>query len=58
MMFDKNNTNYNGECLCLSCMNGFALETKTGVDIMCSHDCCIVKNVGVCNKYVEVKHEL
>lgn len=52
MMFDKDNTNFNGECLCESC------EFGAGIDIPHNKHYCFLdhtehKEVGVCKYYVE-----
>lgn len=60
MMFDKDNTNFNGECLCKSCKWGAPLYDRlhgklTGRYI-CVSDSKEYKNVGVCKYYETFKH--
>ena len=56
MMFDKDNTNFNGECLCTSCCHSapvhlrFDIHGKT-VTYYCRKDIKEHKNVGVCKYY-------
>ena len=57
MMFDKNNTNFNGECLCESCRFKFPVEFYGETYTACHKTGSIVKNVGVCNEYEEGKNE-
>lgn len=58
MMFDKNNTNFNGECLCKSCKYVYPVEFYGENYTACGKTNCIVKNVGVCNEYVELKKDI
>lgn len=56
MMFDKNNTNYSGECLCKSCRFIQDIDFEYGKFYVCSKSLAEVKNVGVCCEYEEAKH--
>ena len=54
MMFQKDNTNFNGECLCESCYFG------AGINIPHDKHYCFLDHtehieVGVCKNYVEFK---
>lgn len=55
MMFDKDNTNFNGECLCKSCTFGAPVynrqEVKPTDTYLCLMDTKDHKNVGVCKYY-------
>lgn len=53
-MFNKDNTNFNGECLCESCF--FALSLPK-VKYLCLIDNKDHKNVGVCKYYDEFKKD-
>lgn len=57
MMFDKDNTNFNGECLCKSCLFGLDIpfvEYKE-TNFICCMDRQEHKNVGVCKYYETYK---
>ena len=60
MMFDKNNTNFNGECLCESCkyLSEYKLLVSDGIRHVCSIDDKAYHSVGVCNEYVEFKKDI
>lgn len=55
MMFDKNNTNFGGECLCCTCKHGIP-NIPQGRQF-CFKDYSVVDNVGVCKDYEEVKND-
>lgn len=62
MMFNKDNTNFNGDCLCKTCKWG--APVYLGPDIhkatdmyICVSDAKTYKNVGVCKYYDEFKKE-
>ncbi len=61
MMFDKDNTNFNGECLCKSCTFGAPVynrqEGKPIDTYLCLWDTKDHKNVGVCKYYDEFKKD-
>ena len=59
MMFDKNNTNFTGECLCKSCSYGAPIYLGHGrheaiVTYYCMKDIKEYKNVGVCKHYEDI----
>lgn len=56
MMFEQDNTNFNGECLCQTCMfcHTFAIKDKD-CRAKCGFDQQFKKNVGVCKFYIERK---
>lgn len=62
MMFDKDNTNFNGECLCKSCTFGAPIytgtpRTKATEKYLCLMDAKEHKKVGVCKFYDEFKKD-
>lgn len=61
MMFNKDNTNFNGECLCKSCTFGAPVynrqEGKPTETYLCLMDTKDHKNVGVCKYYDEFKKD-
>lgn len=62
MMFDKDNTNFNGECLCKSCKWGAPVYFGAGRIVapdtyLCVSDSKEYKNVGVCKYYDEFKKD-
>lgn len=60
-MFNKDNTNYSGECLCKSCKWGApiysTLQGKQTGRYLCVSDNKEYKNVGVCKYYDEFKKD-
>lgn len=63
MMFNKDNTNFNGESLCKSCKWGAPVYIGTGSDRhkATSTYLCVLEteertNVGVCKYYETFKH--
>lgn len=56
MMFDKDNTNFNGECLCKSCI--FACDIPfvkfKETHFICCRDMIEHENVGVCKDYEDI----
>ena len=63
MMFDKNNTNFTGECLCKSCKWGAPVylgpdRYKATETYLCVLETKEYKRVGVCNEYVELKKDI
>lgn len=60
-MFPKDNTNFNGDCLCKSCKWGAPVyNTKEGKPTdtyLCVSDQKEYKNVGVCKFYEAFKHD-
>ena len=61
MMFEKDNTNFNGECLCKSCKWGAPvynrLEGKLTGRYLCVLEAKEYKQVGVCKDYVQFYEE-
>ena len=61
MMFNKDNTNFNGECLCKSCKWGapvyFGGRFVSSNTYLCVSDNKEYKNVGVCKYYDEFKKD-
>ena len=59
MMFDKDNTNFNGECLCKSCIFGMEIPfvKYKETNFICCMDSKEHKNVGVCKYYDEFKKD-
>jgi len=64
MMFDKDNTNFNGECLCKSCKWGAPVYIGVGPDrhkatktYLCVLETEERTNVGVCKYYDEFKKD-
>lgn len=59
MMFNKDNTNFNGDCLCKSCKWGAPvynrLEGKPTDTYLCVSEQKEYKNVGVCKYYETFK---
>lgn len=53
MMFDKDNTNFNGECLCKSCIFGLDIPfiKYKETNFICCRDREEHSNVGVCKDY-------
>ena len=58
MMFDKNNTNFNGEAMCISCRFYSCNAIHHNIVGFCLKDDTKYYNVGVCNKYVELKTDI
>ena len=59
MMFDKDNTNFKGECLCKSCKWGAPVyigvhRTEGKHTYLCVSDQKEYKNVGVCKYYEDI----
>ena len=54
MMFEKDNTNFNGECLCASCV--FSVASGNG-QYRCIIDHKTRQNVGVCKDYEAFKSD-
>ena len=59
MMFDKDNTNFKGECLCKSCAFSAPIylgpdRHETAVTYYCMKDLKECKNVGVCKDYEDI----
>lgn len=54
MMFEKDNTNFNGECLCESCQLGFKVKADKHY---CLNDKAEHTKVGVCKYYVQFYEE-
>lgn len=57
MIFDKDKTNFNGECLCESCYFG------AGINIPHDKHYCFLDHtehteVGVCKNYVDFKQDI
>lgn len=57
-MFDKNNTNFNGEAMCISCRFYSCNAIHHNIVGFCLKDDTKYYNVGVCNKYVELKKDI
>ena len=59
MMFDKDNTNFNGECLCKSCVFGLDIPIVKykETNFICCMDRKEHENVGVCKYYDEFKKD-
>lgn len=60
MMFDKDNTNFKGECLCATCKwcCEYKIQPNSKIPIgYCILDDYIHANVGVCKDYDEFKRE-
>ena len=62
MMFDKDNTNFNGECLCKTCVYSAPIYLGTGSNrhkavatYYCKKDIKECKNVGVCKDYEDFR---
>ena len=53
MMFDKDNTNFNGECLCFTCKHKCAWNIGHEA-VICRRDSQIYKKVGVCKYYEDI----
>lgn len=63
MMFDKDNTNFNGESLCKSCKWGApVIHVEKPILVATETYLCVLetkehKNVGVCKDYDEFKKD-